>query len=215
MLMHGLLSPLFLAEIVVPSPEQMLVFAAPIITIAALWWLISRTERVVHHMFPYMEWEHSLGWLNIKAERRANMAMRFVRFALYVMLFDALFGIVWGAKGLRLLANWSDPWVFGDLALRVAALCFCLAIWVVYLGTYVFPRIRAEREAADWKKVQAEMKEDEEARKAQEPHLHSRVKEPLRKPRTNVPLGVPKKPLRTKPVFTQVQRARRSHGPGG
>jgi hypothetical protein len=116
---------------------------------------------------------------------------------------------------LRQLDDWADPWVFGGLALRVGALCFCLAIWVVYLGTYVFPRIRAEREAVEWKKAQAEMQEEEEARKAREPHPPSRVKAPLRKPRTNAPLGVSKKPAPTKPALTQLQRARRTHGPGG
>jgi len=213
--MHGEILRLFLADLVDLSPDQLIVMGAPIIAIGVIWWLINRTERVVHYLFPYMEWEQSLGWLNIKAERRANLAMRLVRFGVYVMLIDSLFGIIWGAKGLQQLPNWADPWVFGGLALRVGALCFCLAIWVVYLGTYVFPRIKAEREAADWKKVQAEMKEIEEAQDAREPHLHSRVKAPLRKPRTNAPLGLPKKPLQTKSVATQLQRGRRSHGPGG
>jgi len=188
----------------------MLLFAAPVFVVGIVWWLIGRTDRIVHHVFPYLEWEQSLGWLNIKAERRAKMGMRVLRVVVYIMLFDALFGIVWGAKGLQHLDNWSDPWVMGELALRVPALCFCLAIWVLYLGTYVFPRIRAEREAADWKKIQAAMKVDEEAKKARVPHLYSRVQTPLEKPRKNTPLEMPKKPM---PTYQQ--RARRSFGPGG
>jgi hypothetical protein len=195
----------------------MLVFAAPILVVAVVWWLISRTERIVHHLLPYLEWEHSLGWLNTKAERRANMGMRALRFMVYVMLFDSLFGIVWGAKGLQHLDNWSDPWVMGELAVRVPALCFCLGIWVVYLGTYVFPRIRAEREAADWKKIQADMKADEEEKKACAPHLYSRVKTPLQKPRKSTLQDTLKKPAPTyqEPAPTFQRRARRSFGPGG
>jgi len=208
--MHGALSRLFLAELPVPDPGQMLVLAAPLIAVAAVWWLIRRTDQIVHYMFPYLEWEHDLGWLNIKAERRANMGMRLLRFGVFVMLFDALFGIMWGAKGLQQLGNWSDPYVIGGLALRVAALAFCLAIWVIYLGTYVVPRIRAEREAAEWKKAQTEMLVDEEARKARAPHLYSRVQSPLHKPRQNPPPGYPKKP-----TLTPSHRSRRSHGPGG
>jgi hypothetical protein len=209
--MHGELFRLFLAEIAVPSPGEILVFAAPVMVLVAVWWLISRTDRVVHYMFPYLEWEHSLGWLNIKAERRANTAMRWVRFGVYVMLFDALFGIVWGAKGLQQLDNWADPDVIGGLALRVAALAFCLAIWVLYLGTYVFPRIRAERDHAAWRKIQDEIEAKDAAKRARgvmEPP--SRIKTPLRQPRTNQPLGLPKKP-----ALTPLQRSRRSHGPGG
>jgi hypothetical protein len=209
--MHGELFRLFLADIFVPSPDEILVFAAPVLVLAAVWWLISRTDRVVHYMFPYLEWEHSLGWLNIRAERRANIAMRLVRFGVYVMLFDALFGIVWGAKGLQQLDHWSDPYVIGGLALRVGALAFCLAIWVLYLGTYVIPRIRAEREHAAWRKIQDEIEAKDAAKRARgvmEPQ--SRIKAPLRQPRTNQPLGLPKKP-----ALTPLHRSRRSHGPGG
>lgn len=209
--MHGEHFRLFLAELAVPSPEECLVFAAPVLVLAVCWWLISRTDRVVHYVFPYLEWEHSLGWFNIKAERRANFAMRLVRFGVYVLLFDSLFGIVWGAKGLQQLDQWSDPWVIGGLALRIAALCFCLAIWVLYLGTYVIPRIRAERDHAAWRKIQDEIEARDAAKRTRgERQPQSRIKAPLRQPRTNQPLGLPKKP-----APTPLQRARRSHGPGG
>jgi hypothetical protein len=160
-----------------------LVWAAPFLAVAAAWWLISRTDRIVSHLFPALEWEQSLGWLNIKAERRANTALRWVGYGIYAILAGALVGIVWGAEGLSQLDNWSDPWVMGDLALRVPALVFCLGIWVLYLGGWLIPKLRAQREEAEYKKFRAEA---EEAEREIETHPRSRIHSPLRKPRTNV-----------------------------
>jgi hypothetical protein len=192
--MHGAISPLFLAGFVFPSAGQCLVLAAPILAVAAVWWLINRTDRIVNHLFPDLEWEQSLGWLNIRAERRANTGLRWLGYGIYVMLIDALYGIVWGAEGLQQLNNWSDPWVMGDLALRIPALGFCLGIWVLYLGGWLIPKLRAQREAAELKKIRAEA---EEAEKERETHPPSRIQSPLRKPRTNVPPG-PLVPDRTR-----------------
>jgi hypothetical protein len=113
---HGTIFSSFLAGFVFPSAGQCLVWAAPFLAVAAAWWLISRTDRIVSHLFPALEWEQSLGWLNIKAERRANTALRWVGYGIYAILAGALVGIVWGAEGLSQLDNWSDPWVMpGDL----------------------------------------------------------------------------------------------------
>ena len=187
---------------------QCFVWAAPFLAVAAVvWWLISRTDRIVNHLFPNLEWEHSLGWLNIQAERRANTALRWVGYGIYIMLIDALYGIVWGAEGLQHLDNWSDPWVMGDLALRVPALGICLGIWILYLGGWLIPKLRAQREAAEWKKIRAEAQEAERER---EPQPRSRVHQPLRKPRTNAPPGPPAPPVQFAP---DRDRGRRS--PGG
>lgn len=183
--MHGAIPPFFLAAFALPNASQALVLAAPFLAVAAVWWLINRTDRIVHHIFPDLEWEKELGWLNIRAERRANTAMRWVGYGVYLMLVDALYGIVWGAEGLQQLDNWSDPWVMGDLAMRIPALMFCLGIWVLYLGGWLIPKLRAQREAVEWKKVRAEMEETERER---EEHPRSRIHSPLLKPRTNAPL---------------------------
>ncbi|MCE0523176.1 MAG: hypothetical protein LV480_09730 [Methylacidiphilales bacterium] len=162
-----------------------LVLAAPFVSIAALWWLINRTDQVIHYLFPHLEWEKSLGWLNIRAERRAKTALRWIGHAIYALLAVALYGIVWAAEGLRQLDHWSDPWVVGDLALRVPVLAICLGAWVLYLGGWLMPKLRAEREEAELKKFREEM---EEAEKEREMQSHSRFHSPLPKPRTNPPL---------------------------
>lgn len=169
---------------------QWFVFAAPFLAVAAVWWLIRRTDRIINHLFPNLEWEHSLGWLNIKAERRANAALRWVGYGIYAMLIAALYGIAWAAEGLQALDNWSDPWVMGELALRVPALGFCLGLWVLYLGGWLIPKLRAEREEAGLKKFRAEMEEAEREREG-DMYPRSRIHSPLRKPRTNAPPGLP------------------------
>ncbi len=164
---------------------QGFVFAAPFLAVAAAWWLISRTDRILGRLFPHLEWEKSLGWLNIRAERRAKAALRWIGHGIYAMLAAALAGIVWAAEGLRALDNWPDPWVMGDLALRVPVLVICLGLWWFYLGCWLIPKLRAEREEAGLKKFRVEAGEAERERETQP---RSRVHSPLRKPRTNAPL---------------------------
>jgi hypothetical protein len=190
------------AEIELPSLHDILAFAAPVLALAALGWLVFRTDRIMHAIFPDLEWERSLGWLNIRAERRADRAMRWVGYGVVVLLLDALVGILWAAKGMPRLADWSDPWVMGELALRLPALGFCLLIWVIYLSLGLLPRLRAEREAAAYKKFRAEMKiRDEEKRALETPN---RGHAPQPKPRTN-----------PKTVTLTPKRHWRQHPPGG
>jgi len=163
--------------------------------------LISRTDHIIHAIFPDLEWERSLGWLNIRAERRASRAMRWVGYGVVVLLLDSLAGIFWAAKGLPRLADWSDPWVMGDLVLRVPALGFCLLIWVIYLGLGLLPRLRAEREAAAYRQFRAERETLEDAQPVETP---SRVHTPLPRPRQN-----------SCPVTLTPQRPWRNHPPGG
>ena len=187
---------MFPAGFVFPDAWQCLHFAAPFITVAALWWLINQTDRIVNYLFPYLEWEKSLGWLNIQAERRAQAAMRWLGYGIYATLAAALLGIVWAAEGLQALDNWSDPWVMGDLALRVPVLGFCLGLWWFYLGCWLIPKLRAEREEAGYRKFRAEM-EEADREKEEETQPRSRIQSPLRKPRTNAPpvSSVPRVPL--------------------
>jgi hypothetical protein len=175
--------------------------AAPLLVLAALGWLVLRTDKIVHHVFPDLEWERNLGWLNIRAERRAHRALRWVGYGIVVLLLDALVGIVWAARGFPALADWSDPWVMGELALRVPALGFCLLIWVIYFGCGLLPRLRREREEAAFRKFRAEMAaRDEELAHESPPRVHA----PLPKPRTD-----------SKPATLAPRHGGRRHPPGG
>lgn len=199
--MPGAIPPLILLRVVAFIGWKCLVFAAPFLAVAAAGWLVNQTDRIINSFFPHLEWEKSLGWLNIRAERRANTALRWLGYALYVVLAAALLGIIWAAEGLQNLASWSDPWVMGDLVLRVPALAICLGAWMLYLGGWLVPKLRAEREEAELKKFRAELKERE---KEQEAEPRSRIHQPLRKPRTNAP----------RPAFAPGRPGSR-RGPGG
>jgi hypothetical protein len=192
------------AELLLPSGRDLLAFGVPVLVLAALGWLIFRTDRLMHAAFPHLEWEQSLGWLNIRAERRAHRGLRWVGYGITVLLIDALFGIFWAAKGLPRLADWSDPWVMGELALRVPAGVFCLLIWILYLGLGLLPRLRAEREAAAYRKFRRELQIRDEEKGAMET--------PARGPEA-LPKSRPQRP--TSPATLTPRRHWRQFPPGG
>jgi hypothetical protein len=183
-----------------------LVFAAPVLVLGVLAWIVSRTDRIMHSVFPDIEWERNLGWLNIRAERKADRAMRWVGYGVIVLLLDSLVGILWAAKGLPRLADWSDPWVMGVLALRVPAGALCLLIWVIYLGLGLLPRLRAEREMKAFRKFRAEIAAADEEKRALEAMggASSRKHPELPKPRAN-----------PKTTTLTPRRHWRQHPPGG
>jgi hypothetical protein len=194
-----------LAEIAPVSWHDVVAFGAPVLFLAALAWVVLRTDRIIETVLPDLEWERSLGWLNIRAERRASRAMRWVNYGAIVLLVDALVIFFWAAKDLPDLSNWSDPWVMGDLALRVPVMALCLTIWVIYLGLGLLPRVRAEREAAAFRKFRAQMALADEEKRARETMAPS--------PRTHAAL--PKPRANAKPETLTPRRHWRQHPPGG
>ncbi len=184
-----------------PYLQDVLGFATPVIVVAALGWLASSTDRIMNAIFPDLEWERKLGWLNIRAERRAERALRWVGCGVVALLLIALMGILWAAKGMPRLADWSDPWVMGNLALRVPVLGLCLLAWIIYLGLSLLPRLRADREETAYQKFRAKLKTDGEEREVEAP---SRLHAPLPKPRTD-----------PQPAILAPKRGWQRHPPGG
>jgi len=201
--MFGQLIPLGHTRMAIPNPELLIVYGGPVLVVLALWWLAERTDRIINYLFPHLEWEKSLGWLNIKAERRAKAALRWIGYAFYLLLAGLLYAIVRLADAFPPLSEWSDPQVLGDLVLEIPALVVCLGIWLLYLGGVLLPRLRTDSEEAGLKKFRAQMEELEKEREMYG-HPHSRVKQPLQKPRTNAPAG----------SITPTRSRRRDH-PGG
>ncbi len=196
----------YFADLALPSWHDVSTFAAPVLVLAALAWVVSRTDRIVATAMPDLEWERSLGWLNIKAEKRASRAIRWVGYGVMVLLVDALVILFWAAKGLPDLSDWNDPWVMGDLALRVPVMVLCVMIWVIYLGLGLVPRVRAEREAAAYKKFRREMRAAEEEKRALDAMggVAPRGYPELPKPRANA-----------NPKTLTPRRHWRQHPPGG
>jgi hypothetical protein len=187
--MHGGLPPSIIVEAVLIMAWRFFLFLAPFLAVAAIWWLVNRTDRVVHHFFPHLEWERSLGWLNIKAERRAKKALRWLGYAIHALLVIALLGMVWGATALEaIIDSWPDFDVIVRSVLPLAVLAMSLAIWIVYLGSWLIPRLRAQRETTDLQRFRRGLEIAEEPDRYS-PHSPSRIKAPLRKPRTNASLA--------------------------
>jgi hypothetical protein len=206
--MNGAIPPSIFMETILIMAWRFLVFLAPLLAVVALAWLAFRTDRIINRLFPDLEWEKSLGWLNIRAERRANTALRWLGYAIYVLLGAALYGIAWAAVGLQ---DWdraeSDPAVAVDLLLRIPVLGLGLGAWLLYLGSWLIPKLRSEREEAELKRFRVQMEEMEQER---ERDPRSRVNSPLRKPRTNGPFELPKAP-----ASFGVGRGRNGRQPGG
>lgn len=195
-----------LAEIAPVSWHDVAAFATPVLVLLALAWVVSRTDRIVETVFPDLEWERSLGWLNIRAERRASRAMRWVSFGVIVMLIDALVILFWCAKGLPDLSTWSDPWVMGDLTWRVPLMGLCLLIWMIYLGLGLLPRVRADREAAAFRKFRKQMAASDEEKRALEAMGQKSSRGPTEIPKPRAP---------TKSTTLTPRRHWRQHPPGG
>ena len=182
--MQGPLPPSIVAEAILIMAWKFLVFLTPFFLIAALWWLVNQTERVMHYLFPHLEWEHSLGWLNIKAERRARTAIRWIGYSIYFLLAVTLLGLPVGATGVeQMIDQWPEPPLTADLAVRLMILVFSVGVWWLYFGCWLIPKRRAAREEAELKRFRAEMAEVEMERGERTPR--SRIYSGLPKPRAN------------------------------
>ncbi len=171
--MHGLApSPLF-AAIAIPTAKQCLMALAPLLALAGGRWLFVHLDEIIHRLFPTLEWNRELGWLNIRAERRASAFFRWVAYVVYAVLAIALAGIAWGAVAFREIQQWSDPMVMGDLLLRLPVLAACLGLWLFYLGADLLPQLRREYEREDLEKFRAQLAALEESEGA---HPGSRLK---------------------------------------
>ena len=180
--------PTIVVEAILIMAWKFLLLPAPLFAVAALWWIVNRTDQIIHYLFPNLEWERSLGWLNIRAERQARTALRWLGYGAYLLLASALLGIVWSVKGLQETGNWLDPWAIGLTMLRFGIIAVSLGAWVLYLGLWLKPKLRAQREEAELRQFRAEMAEAEaEEERRRNVHGPSRVKMPLQKPRQNTP----------------------------
>lgn len=177
--MHG--APfLVVAEVCLLIAKRCMAWAMPFLGVAALACLVRRMDQIIDRLFPHWEWEKRLGWLNIRAQRRADLVLRWIGYFIYAVLAVALLGIVWGAEALATLDRWDDPSVMADLALRVPVLLACLGLWLVYFGCELIPKLRDQSEREGLRKFRAEQRELEEER---ERNPVSRIKSPLYKPR--------------------------------
>jgi hypothetical protein len=173
----------FLASIGVPTAAQCLRGLGPIAGVFFLWWLVRNIDHVIRKLFPNLEWQMQLGWLNIRAERRATALFRWISYAIYAALVLALGGIVWGAT---LLTQLSDdaianvPTIFSILPI----LLISFAIWIAYFAWSLFPKLRRDYEHEELERFRAEthppLEEDPASRTSSHSSLISRARSSAR-----------------------------------
>jgi len=179
--MHGTPLPV-IAEIAIPDASHCFRLVAPFLAAGVLIFLWRNSDEIINRLFPQWEWERKLGWLNFAAHRRADAVMRWLGYFVYAILAVALLGIVWAAKGLSALGQWSDPIVLSDLLFRIPVLLVSLGFWLYYLGGYLLPRMHGQYEEEKLEKFREEQKELEHE---QDRNPKARFNKPQSKSRLN------------------------------
>ena len=82
---------------------------------------------------------------------------------------------------------WPDPMVIGDVMWHVAVMAICLGLWTFFLGAWLTPKIRREREEAELRKFRARFNEAERDGQWRSRRGPSRVKSLQPLPRKNTP----------------------------
>ena len=144
------------AVIAIPSATQCFMVLAPIAALTAVFGIYKGLDRAFSRIFPGLEWQRNLGWFNIKAERQATMVLRWLGYMVMALMAAALYGIAWGAEGLRLLPRWYDLDAMAELDLRLPVLFGCLSLLLFYFGAALLPRLRREYEEEELEAFRAE-----------------------------------------------------------
>ena len=155
------------AAIGIPGAWQCLQFSLPFLFVIGLYWVLTRTDRVAERLFPAGDWEKRLGWLDIQAERRADLVLRWIGYVFYAVAAAALYGIVWGAQGIPLIPHWDNPDSLSELFLRIPVLFVSLTLHLLYFGVYLLPKLSKEYDMHLLREFQIEQRrlEEEEERK--------------------------------------------------
>jgi hypothetical protein len=161
--------------LLVPSASECWSIARPIVAVGGVIWLMRNGTRLIEALFPQLEWERKLGWLNARADRRANQILRGLRHLLHLFLLVALVGVL----TLAWLAGHPDT--ASELGLLTLAGIYvymgvCLSPWIYYFVVLLGPRLQAEFEEQELARYRAENPDiDEELRKQKSPADPSRI----------------------------------------
>ena len=174
--------PPFLASIGIPTAAQCLRAVGPVASVIFLWWLVRHGDHIIRRLFPTLEWQRQLGWLNIRAERRAAAVMRWISYAIYAALFFALCGILLSAYLLTQLSpvdKGPAPSPILPVLSILPILLPSIAIWSAYFAWGLFPRMRQEYEHEELERFRAETSpppETEQPSRAPSPYLITKAR---------------------------------------
>jgi hypothetical protein len=151
--------------LLVPSASQLWHIFGPIVSVVVLIWLVRNCNQVIERLFPHLEWERRLGWLNAGADRRARLMLRGLHHLVLFFLALDLLVVLWFAwqigqrdtetpVGMLVLA--------GDFVYWGAFLSPCL----YYLFVVLVPRVHAEFEEQELARYRAENPDVEHEKKS-------------------------------------------------
>jgi hypothetical protein len=147
---------MFVLALFIPSAGQCLRFAGPLVSLLGLVWLARNARTLVERLFPGLQWARQLGWLNLRAHRQADSALRWVGHVVHAVLLLALVGILESAAFFGGLDPEARPENALFLWLHGVGFLSCLGIWVMYLTTILAPKIRDEYEREELARYRAE-----------------------------------------------------------
>jgi hypothetical protein len=152
--------------LLIPSAGQCLAVAMPVASVCAVLWFLRHGDGLIAQLFPHWEWERKLGWLNAKANRRAEVILRGMRHLGHAFLLLMLVGIL----GLSWLAGQPHDMDTVDgiflYAVELVYIIVCLIPWIYYFVAMLGPRIAAEYEEEELMRYRAEHPEDDEPRES-------------------------------------------------
>jgi hypothetical protein len=150
--------------LLIPSANQCLAIAGPLVSVGVVIWLLRHGDRTIARLFPHWEWERELGWLNLKANRRAEAVLRGLRHLGHTFLLltlGAILGLSWLAGQPHDMDAAEGVFAY---ALELIYLGVCLGIWIYYFVAILAPRIVAEHEEEELQRYRAEHPDDDEPR---------------------------------------------------
>ena len=149
-----------LAALLVPNASQCIAIGGPVLAIIGLVWFWHHGDAVIARLFPQLKWERELGWLNLRAHRRADRIMRGLTHVLHTLLLGALVGLLGFAWLLGQPHDTDSAIGLFSIPFEFIYLVFFLGIWIVYFVYLLAPRIRAEYEDQELKRWRAEHPEE-------------------------------------------------------
>jgi hypothetical protein len=147
----------------IPTAGQCFAVVAPVASVWGTIWFLRHGDRVIAQLFPHWQWERELGWLNLRANRRAETVLRGLRHLMHAFLLLALAGILglsW-LVGQRLEME-TGPGMFA-LALELIYIGVGLSVWIFYFAAVLAPRLRDEYEEEELQRYRAEHPEKDDA----------------------------------------------------
>ena len=107
-------------------------------------WIIANADEWIRRLFPRPNWDEELGWLQLRAERKARALLRWWSYAVHGLFAILLLGITWSSVAVGRWADRRDTDSLREMVLRLPVLAMSLALCFGYVAAELLPRLRRE-----------------------------------------------------------------------